>query len=37
MDYSLVTDMFWKWQWDELRKTIGVKSGDNNSQNKQKE
>jgi hypothetical protein len=24
MDYSLVTDMFWKWQWDELRKTIGV-------------
>jgi hypothetical protein len=23
MDYSLVTDMFWKWQWDELRDNIG--------------
>jgi hypothetical protein len=22
MDYSLVTDMFWKWQWDELRNNI---------------
>ncbi|MDR0558700.1 MAG: hypothetical protein LBG92_00890 [Prevotellaceae bacterium] len=35
MDYAPVTDMFWKWQWDDLRKEIG-KEGDDNEQNQQK-
>jgi hypothetical protein len=23
MDYSTLTNMFWKWQWDILRREIG--------------
>jgi len=24
MDYAPATDMFWQWQWDEIRKNIGI-------------
>jgi hypothetical protein len=36
MDYSPIINMFWKWQWDILRKNIGV-VGDGQEEEKEEE